>query len=115
MTAPARPTCEWFLGCRRKAVALVAHPRKPVPTCQECIDRMGLRDRIVASLLEPAPGQLAIVPTPRPTHAVEHWFKGVCICPCPVCTRPAGMDGVTCTCPDCPPAACGLKAKAGAA
>ena len=112
MTAPARPMCEWFLGCRRKAVAIVAHPRKPTPACQECIDRMGLRERIVARILEPSAGEHVVIPVDRAPrrHAAEHFFHGACICPCPDCTRHEGRDGVACTCPDCPPSKCGAKA-----
>ena len=109
MSAPARPTCEWFLGCRHKAVALVAHPRKPVPTCQECIDRMGLRDKIVAAILEPT-GDGAPVVMQVGQHADEHLFHGVCICACATCVDHP-RDGVTrCTCPACPDRACGAKA-----
>lgn len=41
--------CRWFARCVRPAFAHVEHPiLGPVPTCRECIARMGLADRIVS-------------------------------------------------------------------
>lgn len=41
--------CEWFAMCDHEAVGQVEHPiLAPVPTCQRCADRLGLR-------LEPLP------------------------------------------------------------
>lgn len=43
--------CEWFARCDRPAAALVAHPAlPPVPACRDCIDRMGLADRILTTI-----------------------------------------------------------------
>lgn len=111
MSAPARPTCEWFLGCRHKAVALVAHPRKPTPACQVCIDRMGLRGQIIAAILEPTGDDqgVTVAHRSRVEHAAEHFFKGVCICPCDACAEHVGDGLVMCTCPDCPASGCGAK------
>jgi hypothetical protein len=42
-------------------------------------------------------------------HAPEHFFKGVCICPCTNCTTHPFDRAVKCICPDCPDKLCGLK------
>lgn len=105
-----RPVCEWFLGCKQPAVAIVSHPRKPIPACARCIDRMGLRDQIVAAILEPAGGGDPVVMPTSGQHAAEHYFQGVCICPCSSCTEHVADGLVMCTCPGCPAAACGAKA-----
>lgn len=37
--------CEWFALCENPAVARIAHPAfspQGVPTCQRCIDKLGL-------------------------------------------------------------------------
>lgn len=97
--------CEWFLTCQHDAVALVAHPViAPVPTCQRCIDRCSLAERVVARLdlpaSQPAP--------PAGGHIPGHFFRGVCICPCDDCTEHVADGLIMCTCPDCP-VGCGAK------
>ena len=42
------------------------------------------------------------------THAAEHFFKGVCICPCVACTR-STMSAVQCVCPACDSRLCGAR------
>jgi len=104
-----RPVCEWFLGCKQPAVAIVSHPRKPTPACARCIDRMGLRDQIVAAILEPTGGGEPVVMPMSGEHIAGHFFQGVCICPCSDCTEHVADGLVMCTCPGCPAAACGAK------
>jgi len=107
-----RPVCEWFLGCKQPAVAIVSHPRKPTPACARCIDRMGLRDKVIATILAAPNGDTVVMPTARgAVHVDEHFFRNVCICPCAACTehveKPLGA--VMCTCRDCDLRACGAR------
>ena len=44
-------------------------------------------------------------------HASEHFFKGVCICPCRKCTAHTKGGQTFCTCKDCPRDPCGMKVK----
>lgn len=48
VTVPYR-ACELFLTCMRPAVHMVRHPilRDLVPTCTECVERLGLSDRVI--------------------------------------------------------------------
>jgi hypothetical protein len=40
------PVCAWFAACVRPAVYRVAHPvLGEVPTCAECVCRLGMHDR----------------------------------------------------------------------
>lgn len=109
--------CRWFAACEGIAVALVRHPAlAPVPTCQRCIDRQQLEQHIVARI---TPALATGEPLPRPVaqHVADHFFKGVCICPCGDCTERVGEGLIMCTCVDCPAEGCGAKAptRAGAA
>lgn len=45
---------------------------------------------------------------PAPTHSPDHFFKGVCICPCKNCTTHPDKHTTRCICPDCPPELCGI-------
>jgi hypothetical protein len=42
-------------------------------------------------------------------HVAEHFFKGVCICPCRKCTTNSGLNHVKCICKACPDNLCGAK------
>lgn len=40
--------CQWFRGCYNEATALVKHIiLGVVPTCERCVERMGLQDEVV--------------------------------------------------------------------
>lgn len=43
-------------------------------------------------------------------HVPDHFFNGVCICPCIMCLKKGDRNFVQCICPSCPyEAGCGLK------
>lgn len=42
--------CEWFALCDREADHLVRHPiLGDVPTCERCVEKLNLRDAVVAT------------------------------------------------------------------
>ena len=46
------------------------------------------------------------------SHAVVHFWQGVCICHCRECTQHTATQQVVCVCPGCPDFLCGIKAVA---
>lgn len=112
MTTPSPRRCEWFPACQQPAVALVSRPVVgAVPTCRRCIERSGLASQIIGMLTVELP---VAKPAPPPGHAAEHYFKGLCICPCGDCLERVGDGLIMCTCPGCPADRRGAKVPTGA-
>jgi hypothetical protein len=61
-----------------------------------------------------APRLPATAPTDSHARYTEHFFRGICICPCKQCTSHGSptqlhVGDMRCICADCPAATCGAR------